>query len=219
MPKKLVFDDEALREAVASSTSFWMIAKKLRPHRPNGIYKAMQKRIRELGVDTSHFTGRCAMPVRWTNEALTVAVQTSTNVAQVIRKLGLVPAGGNYDQVQRRMKELSLDTSHFNTSGMGWSKGLRLQRYPIERLLVANRWTTSHTLKQRLFSEGLKKPACELCGWCMRAPDGRIPVELDHINGDRCDNRLENLRILCPNCHSLQPTHRGLNKKTMKAKM
>ena len=41
--------------------------------------------------------------------------------------------------------------------------------------------------------------------------DGRIPLELDHINGDRHDNRIKNLRILCPNCHSLQPTHRGRN--------
>ncbi|MGB4076287.1 MAG: HNH endonuclease [Minisyncoccia bacterium] len=39
-----------------------------------------------------------------------------------------------------------------------------------------------------------------------------MPVELDHVNGDRHDNRIENLRILCPNCHSLKPTHRGRNK-------
>jgi 5-methylcytosine-specific restriction endonuclease McrA len=45
------------------------------------------------------------------------------------------------------------------------------------------------------------------------ASDGRIPVELDHVNGDKSDNRIENLRILCPSCHSLQPTHRGLNQK------
>lgn len=52
---------------------------------------------------------------------------------------------------------------------------------------------------------------CEDCGWAKSSEDGRIPVELDHINGDRHDNRLENLRILCPNCHSLRLTHRGKN--------
>ena len=62
---------------------------------------------------------------------------------------------------------------------------------PIERLLINGRQTSSHHLKTRLFRVGLKKPACELCGWCERAPDGRILVELDHIN--RFDNRLENL--------------------------
>lgn len=56
-------------------------------------------------------------------------------------------------------------------------------------------------------------PRCELCDWAEMAEDGRIPVELDHINGDRYDNRIKNLRILCPNCHSLQSTHRGKNQK------
>lgn len=100
---------------------------------------------------------------------------------------------------------------------MGWNKGLGITlrpARPLDEVLVANRWTTSHNLKRRLIREGLKKEACELCGWAERRPhDGVIPVELDHANGDRTDNRLVNLRILCPNCHSLQPTHRGLNKK------
>jgi hypothetical protein len=63
------------------------------------------------------------------------------------------------------------------------------------------------------FKEGIKKEECEMCGWAKSSLDGRIPLELDHINGDHHDNRLINLRILCPNCHSLQPTHRGKNKK------
>jgi len=46
--------------------------------------------------------------------------------------------------------------------------------------------------------------------------DGRLPIELDYINGDHDDNRIENLRVLCPNCHSLQPTHRGSNKRKLR---
>lgn len=61
--------------------------------------------------------------------------------------------------------------------------------------------------------DGLKPACCEECGWAKISNDGRLPLELDRINGDRNDNRIENLRILCPNCHSLQPTHRGRNKK------
>jgi hypothetical protein len=145
-------------------------------------------------------------------------VSASFTYAAAIAKLGLVAAGGNYDHVRRRIRELALDTSHFR--GQGWNVGLKFDPRPItplEQVLVANRWTGSHSLKQRLFTAGLKTPRCELCGWAERAPDGRIPVELDHANGDKTDNRIENLRILCPNCHALQPTHRGLNQKRRKA--
>jgi 5-methylcytosine-specific restriction endonuclease McrA len=86
-------------------------------------------------------------------------------------------------------------------------------------LLVENGTTQSYKLKAKLFAAELKQPKCELCGWAAIASDGRIPLELDRINGVHNDNRLENLRILCPNCHSLQPTHRGKNKKVHLARV
>ena len=91
----------------------------------------------------------------------------------------------------------------------------RCQKTPRTRGTPTNRrWYCSESrVKKASFLHGLKKPECELCGWAQKSIDGRIPIELDHINGDHSDNRLENLRILCPNCHSLQPTHRGRNKK------
>jgi hypothetical protein len=207
--------DDDIRHAVASSTSFVGVFEVLGV-RPGGTANVMLRvRIRDLGLETTHFryaSGRHRGA--WTDDHLRAAVASSSTYAQVIRRLGLVPAGGNYVQVQRRIRQLALDTSHF--TGSGWNIGLMLRprpRAPLEEVLVENRLTGSHKLKQRLFRAGLKQPACELCGWAVRASDGRIPVELDHINGNKADNRLENLRVLCPNCHSLQPTHRGLNLK------
>jgi hypothetical protein len=185
-------------------------------------FRRIRKRITLLGLNTSHFTretDRNNVRTRWSNEDLRAAVALSNSIAEVIRKLGLIPAGGNYDQVQRRIRELMLDTSHFIRTS--WNAGLSVRScppIPLEKVLVAGRWTQSHGLKQRLFREGLKQIRCELCGWAEQTADGRIPVELDHINGDKTDNRIENLRILCPNCHSIQPTHRGLNKKSRRAK-
>lgn len=152
---------------------------------------------------------------RWSDEELIEAVRSSRSVRAVIIKLCLVPAGGNYRQINDRIAELGLNTSHF--TGKGWNVGLEFlprKPVPLEEVLVRNRRYQPHSLKKRLFRAGLKKRRCELCGWAEISDDGRIPIELDHINGDPYDNRLENLRILCPNCHSLQPTHRGRNKKS-----
>jgi hypothetical protein len=151
---------------------------------------------------------------KWTDDELIKAIKTSRSIRQVLQKIGLVEAGGNYTQVKYRIKDLSIDTSHF--LGMGWNRGLLFRpnpAEPLDKLLVNGSRVQSYKLKQRLFIQNIKKSQCDLCGWSKKSLDGRIPVELDHINGDRNDNRLENLRILCPNCHSLQSTHRGKNKK------
>ncbi len=150
----------------------------------------------------------------WTIEQLEKAVERSTSHRQVISKLGLVEAGGNYDQVKKYIKESGFSTKHF--TGMGWRRGRKFDGVPIiplKDILVKYSTFQSFKLKKRLFKTGLKKPECELCSWSIMSKDGRVPLELDHINGNRHDNRIENLRILCPNCHSLQTTHRGLNRK------
>ena len=150
----------------------------------------------------------------WTKIDLKIAVKNSTSIRQVLQKLNLREAGGNYTQINHAIKDYALCINHF--TGKGWSKGLTGIGKPfilIDKILVKNSRFQSHKLKKRLFKEGFKKPKCEECGWAKTSIDGRIPIELDHINGDHMDNRIENLRILCPNCHSLKPTHRGLNRK------
>lgn len=154
------------------------------------------------------------MKCRWSIQDLQQAVRTSTSIRQVLQKLGLREAGGNYTHIQKYISEHHLDIGHFH--GKGWRKGLQIPRKPvilIKDILVKDSSFQSYRLKRRLFKEGYKKAVCEECGWSEQSPNGRVPLELDHINGDRRDNRIENLRILCPNCHSLKPTHRGRNIK------
>ncbi len=152
--------------------------------------------------------------ISWNKEKFIEAVKMSRSIRQTLINLNLVPAGGNYVQVKKYIKLYNLDTSHF--SGKGWNKGMKGRYMPhtnIKLLLVKKSKYQSYKPKKRLFIEKIKPVKCEECGWAKKSEDGRIPLELDHINGDRYDNRLENLRILCPNCHSLKPTHRGRNKK------
>ena len=149
----------------------------------------------------------------WTEIQLVEAVKGSSSFRQVLIKIGLIEAGGNYDQIKKYAKELGLDISHFK--GKAWNKGLRgrlMPQIPTSQILVKGSTFQSYKLKKRLFAEGLKNKQCEECGWAEIAEGGYLPLELDHINGDRHDNRLINLRVLCPNCHSLKPTHRGRNR-------
>jgi len=146
----------------------------------------------------------------WTKEQLEEAVKTSLSFRQVLAKLGLQEAGGNYQQLKKYIKEYNLNISHFK--GRGWNKGLKLPSTPridLKKILIKNSEFQSYKLKNRLIKEKLKPAHCEQCGWAKYSPDGRLPLELHHINGNARDNRLKNLLILCPNCHSLQSNYRG----------
>ncbi|MDD4901532.1 MAG: HNH endonuclease signature motif containing protein [Patescibacteria group bacterium] len=150
----------------------------------------------------------------WTKEQLKDAVRSSFSYRKVLNKLGLREAGGNYAQIKKYISEYGFSVGHFK--GKGWNAGLKggyNPRESLNKILVNGSDFQSFKLKRRLFKEKIKPEHCEECGWDKRSVDGRIPLELHHINGDRKDNRLENLIVLCPNCHSLKLNHRGRNIK------
>lgn len=151
---------------------------------------------------------------KWREIDLRNAAAKARSIRQIIHMLHLREAGGNYAQMQKYLRYYKIDISHLK--GKGWNKGLSQigkPLIPLEKILIRNSEFQSYKLKKRLFLAGIKRKECEICGWAKQSIDGRIPLELDHINGDHKDNRLVNLRILCPNCHSLQVTHRGKNIK------
>jgi hypothetical protein len=151
---------------------------------------------------------------RYTIDDLRKAVETSTSYAQVLAKLGLRPAGGNYKYLRERLSAHGIDFSHF--THQGWSNGVKVgPKRAVEEYLTDKPQirTISNRLKLRLIREGIFQARCSACGlteWMGRP----IPLELDHINGVNTDNRIENLRLLCPNCHAQTPNYRGKNKGT-----
>ena len=150
---------------------------------------------------------------KWTDDQFIEAVKSSFSYAEVMKKIGLKPAGSNYDTVKRKISELDLDTSHM--TGKVWNQGERYrpikEARPLEEILVErSSYVSTYHLKERLLKEGVKEHRCECCGnteW-MGEP---IALELHHVNGVKDDLRMENLQILCPNCHAFTDNYRGRN--------
>lgn len=152
----------------------------------------------------------------WTDTDLEKAVSENYSIAGVIKSLNLIPAGGNYKVIKNRIAELNLDISHF--TGKGWNKGLKMipkLPIPLNDILVENNNYQSSKLAKRLIKEGVKELKCECCGleYWLGKP---IKLELHHKNGISNDNRLNNLQLLCPNCHSFTDNYRGKNIKSAK---
>ena len=154
-------------------------------------------------------------------EYLEEIIKESLSKAEVLRKLDIVAAGGNYKTLMKYVDLYNIDISHF--TGKIWNQGDRFKsfciKYPIDYYLVENKYCSTSSLKKRLIEEGYKIHKCEKCN-LTEWNNLSIPIELDHINGKNNDNRLENLRFLCPNCHAQTDTYRGknqLNKNVVKS--
>ena len=148
-----------------------------------------------------------------TDDEFRQAVAESLSIRQVLSHIGLVPAGGNYKTVHERIRRLGLATSHF--TGSGWNVGPRYQNFGrtvtlVEIMVENSTYNFTHGLKKRLLKEGIKARCCEGCGLAQWR-ETAIPLELHHTNGINNDHRIENLQLLCPNCHALTENYRGKN--------
>jgi hypothetical protein len=148
---------------------------------------------------------------RFTDDEFIAAVKNSKSICNTLSLLGMCFTGGAYKTFHDRANKLNLDTSHF--TGQSHHKGKFYgPKRPITDYFEGKSEITSHALRLRLIKEGIKQAKCEQC---LNTEWNGVPIslELDHINGIHADNRLDNLRILCPNCHAQTPTHRCRNWK------
>lgn len=148
---------------------------------------------------------------------MTKLIQESTSIRQIIQKLNLSETGGTYANFKKIIRYYNLDTSHF--TGHGWSKGLTkdnnesLKKSSINKRFSSDVLFSENSppsivgcqLRERLIEEG-REYKCEKCGLKAEWEGKKLTLQVDHINGINNDNRKENLRFLCPNCHSQTET-------------
>jgi hypothetical protein len=149
-----------------------------------------------------------------------VAIAASRSFAEALRRLGMCASGSNWRTLKRYAVEVwSIPVAHFDPHAASRDALLRgrWRAKPLTEILVEGSSFSRVHLKKRLYREGLKQPICELCGQGESWHGRRLALILDHVNGVNDDHRLENLRIVCPNCAATLDTHCGRNVHRLRA--
>ena len=147
---------------------------------------------------------------RYSDTELAEAVQRSASIAGVLRILDIRPAGGSHFHISKRIKNAGLDTSHFTGQVHNRGKSFPSKRKTPDEILILNSVDEprirGHLLRRALAEVGIAL-ACSICGVGATWQNRPLTLHVDHVNGHSHDCRRENLRFLCPNCHSQTSTY------------
>jgi hypothetical protein len=212
MPWRPSYTREEAAEAIAASKSWSEALRRIgvSPYGKNNT--TLRKWAAAWEIATDHlppYRPRRAGP-RFSEAEARDARARSRSWTEALRRLGYCTTGGNAGTLQAWAKRWKITTDHFDP----WAanrKALRRanRQIHLQDVLVENSSYSRSNLKRRLLNEGLKQPVCELCGQGEIWRGKRMGLILDHTNGVRDDNRIENLRIVCPNCAATLETHCG----------
>ncbi|MFF0135894.1 HNH endonuclease [Streptomyces sp. NPDC005227] len=201
---------ELLAEAAANSHSVREIFEYLGHPPDTSPYGHVRKKLDQFGIDTSHFTrGRGYGPALVPAERLGPAAALSTSLAGLLKALGMADNSTSRARVTRSAETYGVTFDHF--TGQGHRRGVSSPRRKsaeqvLRRGTPGSRRTRTTLLRRALDDLGVPH-TCAECGIGDSWRGNRLVLEIDHVSGDRCDNRLENLRYLCPSCHSQTATH------------
>ena len=139
------------------------------------------------------------------DEEFSIIVKNAKSFSDCCRAVGLSPNGRHGPtMIKERCNQLGLTTDHFERSSNSNT------RYTLDEILIENStYLNIARLKKRILDEGRLPYVCAFCGNKGEWQNQPLTLQLDHINGNHTDHRIENLRFLCPNCHSQTETYAG----------
>jgi hypothetical protein len=206
VPWKPSYSEDEARAAIVGAMSWAEVLEQLGLAYHGKSIATTRRWAERWGIDVGHLATQRAY--RYTEAEARAAIAASRSWAESLRRLGYCHTGANPRTLKKRAAEWGISTAHFDPNAAS-RDGLRRGRKPLSEILVEGSTYSRSKLKQRLYEEGLKQPICELCGQGEIWEGKRMSLILDHINGKRDDNRIENLRIVCPNCAATLDTHCG----------
>lgn len=150
------------------------------------------------------------MRYKISDELFSEIVKNNFSIIECLRQMKLVGNGANYSTFHKRIRNLNISTLHF--TGPAHGRGYSKKTISNDEMFIVNSNVSSSHVKNRIIKGDMlpyKCSECQIFEWRLK----KLSLHLDHINGNNTDNRLENLRFLCPNCHSLTETYCGKNKR------
>ena len=150
------------------------------------------------------------MKAKYIKENFEPIVKSSKNYTEILQKMELGIKGNSRTILKKYIKLYKIDISHFDYSKKGINNAKNT--IPLEKILVSgSTYTNVGNIKNRLYQSGLKERKCEKCGQDENWHGEHMSLILDHIDGVPNNNKIENLRIVCPNCNATLPTFAGKN--------
>ncbi len=150
--------------------------------------------------------------LRCSDEEFKIIVDRNISISGILKELNRAPVGSNYKFVYREIERLKLSTKHLKGQRHGTSSQKLI--IPWEKVLVRKSpHKINGAIKRRLIKDKLLENKCQICNLPPMWQNKYLVLRLDHVNGIRDDNRIENLRLICPNCDSQTITFCGRNKK------
>ncbi|MFJ1868907.1 HNH endonuclease [Streptomyces sp. NPDC088097] len=201
---------EVLADAAAHCEDIEAVIARLGTEDPHpGLGAYLVRRMRTYDIDVSHLRRRpYTRHVRPGAAALREAVAVSLSLAETLRHLGLPGGSSRNDSLKAWIREAGLDTSHFLGQAHQRDRPGTVPRRTAQEILVRHegkRRTATRFLRRALREIGVPE-CCDRCATPARWRGRPMTLEVDHVNGDWSDDRPENLRLLCPNCHAITST-------------